>query len=233
MGNPGDGADVHPFSFYPELIEWKLKQKSKVKSIDLRISISISIIIDCACLAEGVLNTINKEIISVPLDDPNFLGYRLEQMLEEKSEKGQFSENLDIYHLVIGTNSNDLFGNELWKSIKMLSTFRNKLVHGKIIEIFNNENDGAMEVFWSYKIVYAYLLEKKLLDDRFSEDYENFLFQDKVLEHFYKSTLNFIRVIAENVPDSAKDYVREMTYSVNKRISDKKNIKLNTDNKSS
>jgi len=77
------------------------------------------------------------------------------------------------------------------------------------------------------------LLEKKLLDDRFSEDYENFLFQDKVLEHFYKSTLNFIRVIAENVPDSAKDYVREMTYSVNKRISDKKNIKLNTDNKSS
>ena len=134
-------------------------------------------------------------------------------MLEEKSEKAQFLESISIYSIIVGREIKDLLGNELWKSIKMLFTFRNKLVHGKIIQIFNSESDKGMEVLNSYKIIYDYLIEKKLID-RHNGDYENLLFQDNILKHFYESSLNFIKKVSENVPNSARDYVMEMTSSM-------------------
>lgn len=223
--NQAIGADVHPSSFYPELIEWKLNQLDEMNdSEDIYNSLSISIIIDCACLAEGVINTISKELLRVSTGEDDSIQSRLVAMIEEKAERASFNESINTLIVLLDKRRDEIFSNELWKAIKMMFTFRNKLVHGKIIEILDSEKDNGREVYGSYKGIYEYLLEKKLLD-RFNNNYENFLFQKKVLEYFYLLTMQFIKDLSVEVPGSVKDYVYEMIVVMYENKLDKLNLK--------
>ncbi|WP_161890426.1 hypothetical protein [Pontibacter russatus] len=206
------GIDVHPFAFYPEMIQWKLQQKNNVTIEHLHKSLAISIIIDCACLIEGVLNIINKELLQDARHSKNSLQHRLLTLLEQRLEKGQFSEYTNIYSTLVGREIKVLVGNESWKSIVTLFSFRNNLVHGNVIEITEHKSNRGVrvEVFNTYKRIYEYLLEKKLIDV-YTLEPENLLFNESILSFFYESTIGFIRVLVKNAPKRSQDYIREMT----------------------
>lgn len=206
------GAEIHPFAFYPEIIQWKLHQKENIEIDHLKLSIAISIIIDCACLVEGVLNTINKELIKDSGVKYGTLSQRLLELLEQRFEKGQFTDYINVYNTLIGKDVRELMGNELWKTIRILFTFRNNLVHGNVIEIseYKSKRGIRNEVYNNYKSIFDYIKEKKLVD-QFKEDPDYLLFNDSILIHFYKSSIDFIKVLVLHVPKRSKEYVNEMT----------------------
>ncbi len=210
--HPVEGVDIYPFAFYPEMIRWKIEKIKEIDDKNIKRSIIISLIIDCACLVEGMLNMINREVLLLIHFKYGSLEHRLTSELEQRVENGSFTEQIYIFETLTDNKILDIVNNELWKSIKSLFTFRNNLAHGNVITIWGIETQEGNKKVASgkYKKIYDYFIENKLIDP-FGKDFENFFFSVKSSQYFFKSAMKFIWALSKNVPSNSKEQINVMT----------------------
>lgn len=209
MERTGNGFGGYPLAFYPELIEWKIKSRNESNTGDLNSTLNFSIIIDCACLIELALNSIINELLINSNLSEDEVKNRLLEMLMEKHEKGQFNDYITIYEILIGKSPKKIVDEELWKSIKILFQYRNKLVHGNSMEFFEVKDKGntRLEAFDSYKNIFAFIKEKKLAKINLSTEINEIMATDQIIDYFYNCSIAFIKELVNNIPEHTKMFI--------------------------
>ena len=197
---------------YPQFIEWKLNHRNE-NSGELRRPINISIIIDCTTLIEGFLVSILQELFYKKRTYRDKLKSRLLDNLEAKLNNAQWTEYIRIFELIIGKSVKTYIGNENWKSISVLFSFRNQLTHGANIEFqFGKKNSKGISTFkvpGKYQTIFSYGDEKKLIEiDLITEDID--ILSNKFIDHFYSQTKEFILLITEMISKEDKEFISHL-----------------------
>jgi hypothetical protein len=204
---------------FPSLIKWKQKNRIVNNSNDnylLERGINYSIIFDLTTLIEGCFyemyflgqNTRNTNLTDEQIFSlNNTMYYRLANELYERMNVATWSDVNELFYLCFGKIIKEEIDNERWKSISILFSFRNLLIHGKPIYVEYAKNIEKEEpnilVKNKHKTVYNYLLEKKLITK--GDNLESVLISNTIADHFVSETFNFIKESVMCVDESIRN----------------------------
>jgi len=217
------GIDSFPWRSLIDVIIWKLEKRETEKS-SIVYSINYSLIVDLTSAIEGFLNETFDNILgqrmslsqkelesdSTKLDSFDDFKYRLIDFVQDKLENSTWSSYNEIFKVLVGKNLKGNIENELWKGISSLFTFRNMIVHGKILSIeytqIRDSNDFEIKLKNKYKSVYSYLSEKNLI----KADKYGFVAMvgNDISDHYVGLTKDFMKEVLEQIPNEGeRNYV--------------------------
>lgn len=194
--------------YYPTLIKWKIAQRDLLDPTEkdfLISTINSSILIDLTTFSEGIIYEIQSTVFFDRYDSNDEFQFRTFKYFDDKLNNSTWSNYIETFELILGEKLSTKIESELWKSISMLFNFRNSLVHGKEIEIHYYEENGKLfaESPKKLKNVFQYLKEKKLIDLTFYPNLNSVdLLNNLVVDHFFETTLEFIKKLFEILPES-------------------------------
>jgi len=197
--------------YYPSLINWKISQRDLVdkESKDYLIyTINASILIDLTTFIEGITYEMQSTIFFQRLDSKDKFQRNIINYFDNKLNNSTWTNYVEFFELLIGEKLVTKIDNEKWKAISVLFSFRNSLVHGKEIEILYTDINGepSVESYDRHKKVFEYLKEKKLIDLTFRPHLNSVnLLNNNVVDHFFKSTIEFIENLFSILPSSEID----------------------------
>lgn len=193
--------------YYPSLINWKISQRDlvDVETKDYLVyTINASILIDLATLIEGISYEMQSTIFFQRLDNKDKFQWNIFKHFDNKLNNSTWANYVEFFDLLIGEKLVGKIDNEKWKAISVLFNFRNSLVHGKEIEILYKDinNDPSVEAYVRHKKVFEYLKEKRLVDLTFKPHLNSVnLLNNNVIDHFFKSTIDFIENLFSVLPN--------------------------------
>ena len=198
------------------------------KQKDEKIGINYSIILMCACLIEGKLESDLKELIRHrhdifnDVEINNFYDRRInytvinklidltEDNISRTTGIGNF-ENL--FKLLSYKRIPEKYSDyKNWEGITVLFNFRNVLAHGREISAKRilawwTEDDWKDEFKGGYSITEKYLIKKKFIGNGIIEKQSlEYLFTNKVTDHFYSISKSFLKYHSKIVKQEMKKF---------------------------
>lgn len=201
--------------YYPSLINWKISQRNllDIETKDYLIyTINASILIDLTTFIEGISYEMQSTVFFKRLDNIDKFQRNLFKYFDNKLNSSTWTNYVEFFDLILGEKLVKKIDNEKWKAISVLFNFRNSLVHGKEIEILYEgiNNEPSIQAYDRHKKVFEYLKEKKLIDLTFKPHLNSVnLLNNNVVDHFFKSTTNFIENLFSVLPNSEMDDLKE------------------------
>jgi len=199
------------FNCLPHAISWFIQRRNHERN-DLdertRAGLNFTIIVNSAFFLEGSLEAGLSSLLSQRLLDQeqsNLFVSRLAEDLESRIKTATGSATYDaLFKIILGTPASSLQEvSPFWEGIAVLFHLRNVLAHGRAVSWsvefpgdkfppdFNGPCDEAFK--GGYKKVQDYLLKKKVISKRFTDQsWELFFLTDEIADHFWSLTLNFI-----------------------------------------
>lgn len=215
-----------PWRSITSIIIWKLERREKEIPAIIS-SINDSIIIDLTASIEGFLNEIFDIAISNRTDfdsgvlakdykrfsSSNSFEQRMFDFLQQKLESSTWSSYNEIFKVIFGEGIKDEINAEVWKGISTLFTYRNLIVHGKILTVsyfqIEETDNFEIKIQGKYKTIYSYLTEKKLVIVD-SLGYIK-LMSNEIADHFVKTTRDFMKQVIIIIPDNEdKDFIKQV-----------------------
>lgn len=174
-----------------QVCDFQLNRKSNSNIKDIR-GLNISIIILLTTCIESFLYEILSQIVLIEKEQAKSdFDYRIFSDLKNKLDKASWTDLADLTLLITGKKLTEYCKNSDWEKILILYKLRNKLVHGKNIQIYK---DGQNE---EYIGVYTNLITvmRKL---KLIELNGNDIFSYSVNNNLILATKAFIKTIFES-----------------------------------
>ena len=202
---------------YPIMIKWKITKRNeldKIKKGTIIDGINSSIIVDCTCLIEGILDYIMRERIDGYEFKDGDYNFRINENILDRLDNSQFNQYVSIYQLIFGQEIKNVVGNDIWKGIKSLFSFRNLIVHGNriLLDFYTSKDKFKVEAWGKYKPIYDYLIEKKITN-RYVENtsVEIEIFESKVADHYFNLTMQFVELLALEIKS---EHLEDIKYRI-------------------
>jgi hypothetical protein len=199
----------------PKFIEWL--RDHRTDPVASR-SVEYTIVILSTTLIEGFLFDLIAEEIMVPAKIKK-LEDRLIVDMNKRLANASWLNYIELFKLATGIDLNKLTSNDTWKGINILFQLRNLLIHGNVIEVVYYTKKLNEPVYNSkYKHIYNYLLELKIIQDRFIKlkpnDLNIFkeepdLLSKEAIDHFWTLTNSLINDIYNNYVKSELQFTSD------------------------
>lgn len=195
--------------YYPSLIKWKIQQRNLLDKTEISYLISTinaSLINDMATFWEGIVFEMQSEIFYTRFDkNKGKFQKSLSNYFDSKLGNATWINYLEYFDLLLGEKLVARIECENWKTVNIMFSYRNMLVHGKEIEMHYFKDEGGLyaESPYGFKKIFDFLKEKNLLDFSFSPNLNSVdMLNDNIVDFFYVNMIEFIERLFQIFPDS-------------------------------
>ena len=193
---------------------------------EVRAGINLVVILNTTCFVEGALESGMKGILRQKreafskVDIPeletrktvNILFNNLEKDMEMRIGRTTGIQNYDsMFELLINSKISQYDNvKPLWEGMMVLFNFRNVLAHGRevsatLVNAWNYDEEWKEFFSGGYSKAEKYLQKNELISGKFTESkLDNLYFEDKIADHFWNLSLDFLRKISESLKGEEK-----------------------------
>ena len=193
---------------------------------EVRAGINLFVILNTTCFVEGALESGMRGILRQKRNAFNKVDI---PELETRKTVNVFFKNLEkdmemrigrttgiqsynsMFELLIDRKISQYDNvKPLWEGMQVLFNFRNVLAHGRevsatLVHAWNYDEEWKEFFSGGYSTVEKYLQKNKLITGKFTEGkLDNLYFEDKIADHFWNLSLNFLRKISESLKGEEK-----------------------------